>query len=279
LFCSLLDADDETELVSATLRYGALEEAYETLPYILRSLFVNAAHKPPPEIVEVEKRIPVYVEKNPPVRSEVVRETVSKASGPSGGWQGPPEQTDPAAGWKHRLVFLNLRAGPSFRSYQAGNLVTPSASIVTFDAGFESELHFFKALALQLGLGLALDHAEYRQSPSNPWSVVYATSVISVPFMAKYIFNPSPLTTLGPCLGGYATLPMLGAAKPPPFGLLGGLELSVKTGLGILLFDLRYSMDLGNTGIIESAIVYYRTFLTLSAGIKFGFIDKQKNSD
>jgi hypothetical protein len=270
LICALLDAEEGTEIVSTALLYGSLEEADETLPYILRSIFLNAAHKPPPEIVEVEKEKPVYI--------EVIKETgtdPSKQTGRSAGRKGSSGQTGPGEdGWKYRWVFLNLRAGPSLRYYLGGNSATPSASIITFDAGFEAEAHFLNFLALQLGLGFALDQAEYRQSPLNPWSVVYATSVIVAPAMAKFIFNPSPLTTLGPYFGAYATFPLLGAAKPAPWGLLGGLDLSVKTGLGVLLFDIRCAMDMGLTGIMESSVVYYRTFLTLSAGYKFGFIER-----
>jgi hypothetical protein len=256
LTCSLLDAKDEREMVSTALLYHAVEEAYEMLPYVIWSMFANAPLKQPPpekEIVEIEKEIPVYI--------EVVRE-VEKP--------GSPATTEPPDAWKYRRVFLNARAGLSSRCYLAVSDTAPSASILTFDGGVESELHFFDVLALQLGLNFALDRTEYRRSPSNPSPLVYATSVLSAPLMVKYLFNPSPLTILGLCLGAYATFPLMGASAPPPFGLLAGLDLSVKTGLGVILFDLRYSADLGNTDLVDSAIAYHRMFLTLSAGYKFG---------
>jgi hypothetical protein len=103
---------------------------------------------------------------------------------------------------------------------------------------------------------------------------VYATSILSVPFMVKYVFNPSPLTALAPFLGLYATLPLMGASRPPPLGFLGGLDLSVKTGLGVLLFDLRGSMDLGRTDVADSVVAYQRVFITLSAGYKFGLLQR-----
>jgi hypothetical protein len=239
LACSLVDTKNERELVSTALGYDRVEETYEMLPYIIWSMFANASLKqqePEKEIVEIEKEVPVYI--------EVVREVEKPVL---------PEQTEPSGDWKRRRVFLNLRAGLSSRYYRAAGDAAPIASTLTFDAGVESELHLFDFLAVQLGLGFSLDQAEYRRSPSDP----------------------SPLTTLGPYLGPYATIPLLGTTTPPPLGLLGGLDLSVKTGIGIILFDLRCAVDLGSTGVVDGALDYHRMFITLSAGYKFGFLRKR----
>jgi hypothetical protein len=257
LLCSLVDAKNETEIASATLLYNATEETYGMLPYMVWTVFSNAPLKqgaPEREIAEIEGRVPAYLD--------------ARGTAGSPGGAGPPDA------WKHRRVFLNLRAGLSSRYYLGGSDSAPTASILTFDGGLESELCLFNVLALQLGLNFALDQAEYRRSPSNPTPMVCATSVMSVPLMVKYIFNPSPLTNLGPYLGAFWTSALLGAAKPPPFGLLAGLDLSAKTGMGVLLFDLRYGVDLGRTDTVYSVISYHRMFVTLSGGYKFGFIKR-----
>jgi hypothetical protein len=260
LTCSLLDAKNEREITSTALLYSTIEETYNMLPYMVWSLLSSAPLKqrePEKEIVEIEKT-PVYFD----------------ARGGGGGGGGAarfPADAGPPDAWKRRWVFLNARAGLSSRYYLGSGDSTPTASILTFDGGVESELHLFKFLALQLGVNFALDQAEYRRSPSNPTPMVYATSVLSVPLMVKAVFNPSPLTTLGPYLGAHWTTPLLGPARPPPFGLLGGLDLSVKAGPGVLFFDLRYSLDLGATDVVDSPISYRRMFITLSAGYKLGF--------
>ena len=254
LECSLLDAKNETEIATTSLLYNTVEETYGMLPYMVWTVLSNAPLKqaePGREIVEIEKRVPVYLDAR--------------------GAALPREEAGPPDAWKDRRVFLNLRAGLSSRYYIGGSDSAPTASILTFDGGLESEWRLFDFFALQLGLNFALDQAEYRRSPSTPAPMVYATSVLSVPRMAKYIFNPSALTSLGPYLGAYWTVPLLGSAYPPPLGLLAGLDLSVKTGLGIVLFDLRYSVDLGLTDIADSDIFYHRMFITLSGGYKFGF--------
>jgi hypothetical protein len=247
LVCALLDAKNEKEIASVTLLYNATEETYGMLPYMIWTVFSNApVTQTAQETAETEARVPVRLD----ARAARL-----------------PEE----AAWKARRMFLNARAGLSSRYYLGDGDSAPTASILTFDGGLESELYILDVLALQLGLNFALDQAEYRRSPSNPLPMVYATSVLSVPLMAKYIFNPSPITSLGPYLGAYWTSPLLGSARPPPFGLLGGLDLSLKTSLGVILFDLRYSVDLGRTDIEDSAISYHRMFVTLSGGYKFGF--------
>ena len=250
LVCSLLDPHNETELAAASLLYDAIEETYEMLPSLVRTVFSGAplqqgAGK---ETAENETVVPVYLDA-----------------------RGPPEEAGSSDVWKKRRVFLNARAGLSSRYYLGRSDSAPTASILTFDGGLESEFHLFDFLALQLGVNFALDQAEYRRSPSNPVPMVYAASVLSVPLMAKYMFNPSALATLGPYLGAYWTVPLLGSVLPPPLGLLAGLDLSVKTGLGVLLFDIRYSVDLGLTDIADSDISCHRMFITLSGGYKFGF--------
>jgi hypothetical protein len=255
LACVLLDARNEREIASTELAYNMMEDTYETLPYFIWSLFANAPLQ--------QRRTETLVSRETPVRVERVR----AAERP-----GSPEETAAAEEWKRRLVFLNARAGLSSRFYLAGSATAPSASIFTFDVGLEPEIHFFDFLALQLGLNFSLDRAEYQRSPLNPVPIVYTTSVLSIPLMAKYIFSLSPQATLGPSLGAYAIFPLLGVASPPPFGLLAGLDASVKTGLGVLLFDLRYSVDLGVTGVSDGSVAYRRMFLTLSAGYKFGFV-------
>jgi hypothetical protein len=260
LVCSLLDAKAEKEIFSTVLRYQGVEDAYAMLPDFIGALFSALPLKPPETATATES-------------AEITEETPA-----SGGAAGETEETAPRedAGqpdaWKSWRLFLNARVGLSSRYYLAVSDAAPGASAITCEAGVEPELRLLDFLALQLGLDFSLDRAEYRRSPSNPVAIVYATSVLSVPFMVKYIFNPTPLTTLGPCLGLFVTVPLMGAARPPPFGLLGGLDLSVKTSLGIILFDLRASVDLGRTDATDGFVAYHRVFVTLSAGYQFGLL-------
>jgi hypothetical protein len=236
---TLFDVKAEREIITNGLTYvSEMEETYATLPYLLWSIFANAPLKPGSGNAEN-----------------------------SGG-------AEPLDLWKYRWVFINPRIGPSFRYYRADSNDKPSVSIFTFDAGIEPELHFFDFLALQTGINLALDKAEYQRSLANPATITYSTIILSVPLAVKYIFNPSKRFTLGLYLGTYTSIASLGASKPPPFGALAGLDLGVKTGIGVLLLDLRFSADLGTAQVSDSPISYNRMFITLSAGYKFGLIKR-----
>ncbi|WP_010258107.1 hypothetical protein [Treponema primitia] len=250
---TLFDVEDEIDIVSTELPFAVKEDTYETLQPVLRSVFASA----PLKEVSTELQI-VQVEKIRSLQNRLMRT--------------PPDA------WKHRWIFLNARAGISSRFYTAIDDSMPSTSGITYDIGVEPEFHVLTFLALQLGLNLALDRAEYQRSPGNPTSIVYSTSILSVPFTVKYIFDLSDSFTLGPYVGGYATFPLLGASTPPPVGILAGLDFGVKTGVGVLLFDLRYSADLGNTVVSESTIPlsYNRMFITLSAGYRFGFLKRSR---
>ncbi|WP_411047953.1 hypothetical protein [Treponema primitia] len=257
---SLFDAKDEREIVSTDLFYTKTEETYEMLPFVIWSMFASAPLKQVTrevEIVEVE----VEVEKEVPVYIEVIREVEKPAL---------PERIEPVDTWKYRWIFINARLGASFRYYRADSSDKPSASILTVDAGIEPEVHLFDFLAVQLGINFALDKAEYQRSPANPTTIAYSTAILSVPLLVKYIFNPADRFTLGPYVGGYLSVPFMGTSRPPPVGVLAGLDLGAKMGQGTLLFDLRYSMDLGTTDVFDYKITYNRMFITLSAGYKFG---------
>jgi hypothetical protein len=239
---TLFDTGAEREIITSGLTYkNEMEETYETLPYLLWSIFANAPLK--------------------------------QGDGEAGIFRLPGEAGSPDA-WKHRWVFINARLGPSFRYYRAGSSDNPSTSILTFDAGVEPEVRFFNFLALQPGINFTLDKVEYQRSRANPTAITYSTALLSIPLSVKYIFNPADRFALGLYLGGYANIPLLGASKPPLFGILAGLDLGVKTWAGVLLFDFRYSIDLGTTKVFDSAISYNRMFITLSAGYKFGLMKR-----
>jgi hypothetical protein len=256
LVCSLLDAKQERELVSISLLYTAPEETLPMLPYMLWSLFSNAPlewRDPKLAIVEIKGEAPVQGGENADLA---------------------PEYAEAPEAWKNPRLFFNARAGLSVRFY-IGEDSIPTTSILTFEGGLESEIRLLDFFALQLGLNFALDQVEYQHPPPTPDPFVYSTSIMSIPLMAKFFLHPSTRTILGLYLGSYWTVPLLGMTEPPPFGFLGGLDLAVKTRLGVLFLDLRYSMDLGRTGIMDSPISYHRMFASICGGYKIGIVKRQ----
>jgi hypothetical protein len=165
-------------------------------------------------------------------------------------------------------LYLNARLGVSARYYRDAAEDIPV--IITADGGIEGELHPFKFLALQFGLNYAMDWDPKTSAPLK------GSSILSTPVMLKFIFNPGTASTLGFYGGGYMSFAHWGPTSPPPFGVLGGLDVAVSAGPGAVLFDLRYSKDLGSTGIQDGEFTAYnRMFLTFSIGYKFGFINRK----
>jgi hypothetical protein len=187
------------------------------------------------------------------------------ANGTRGSVDLPDNDSD---AWKHKVLFLNARLGVSNRYFLSKGV--PDALIFTGDAGIEGEVHPFNFFALQFGANYAMD---WDPRVSSPLSGTY---IVSIPFMAKFLLNTSKATTLGIYGGGYANFPILGKTTPPPFGVLAGLDLAVHAGPGAVLFDIRYSADMGNTDAEDDKIESYnRMFLTFSAGYKIGFIKRK----
>jgi hypothetical protein len=148
--------------------------------------------------------------------------------------------------------------------------------VFTFDTGIEPEIHFGNFLALQGGVDFARDSAEYRTAGGKDDK--YSTYTLSFPLMMKGIFNPGK-HTLGFYGGAYISIPVPTSVpeitEMPLYGILGGLDFAAKAGPGALLFDLRFSWDMGNTDIPDTDYAYHRMFITLSAGYKFGFIKRK----
>jgi hypothetical protein len=260
LLLSLVNAKEEREIVSTDLAYTEKEETYEMLPFVLWSMFSGAPLKQVVteiEYVEVEKEVPVYI--------EVIREVEKKK----------PEPTDE---WKNRWLFVNAKLGVSPRFYLSAAPGQPDAMNFTFEGGIEPEISIpflFDSIAVQLGINFALDRMEYQRSPINPMMISYSTYILSIPILVKYVFNPGSLTSLGSYLGAYFPIPLLGVSTPPFLGLIAGLDFNYKTaGPGALVFDLRYSMDLGSSSVSDGSISYNRIFVTLSVGYKLGFISR-----
>jgi hypothetical protein len=280
---TLIDAEGK-ELVSADLVFSKAEDVFSRFPNILRDMLneqplkQSAANKAAanPGMAAADQRPGNTVSPNPDTTAAAeatAAETTTTATAVAAANQQSdvPPSND---AWKQRILFLNARIGASNRYYLSDS--NPNVSIFTVDTGLEMEIHPVTVFALQFGINYALDRAEY-QRLSTP--IVYSTSVLSVPFMLKYIFNPGLKTTLGLYLGGYTSFAVLGITKPPPFGVLGGLEFAINPGekRGAVFFDLRYSADIGSTAVRDDIITSYkRMFLTLSVGYKCGLGNRKR---
>jgi hypothetical protein len=285
---TLLNARED-ELASGDLVFTRPQEAYDKFPEVLESMFEGQPLRQSPAagVSAVPGTADAQSTANGVGGAPGTAAAQSTANGVGGvpgtaGAQSAANGVNAAPGgaaedlrsdaWKRKVLFLNARIGVSNRYYLNDTADRP---IFTVDGGLEGELHLFKFLALQFGVNYALDRAEYQSQGAT--SRVHSTSVLSIPVMLKFIFNPSTATTLGFFGGTYANHALLGPTEPPLFGVLAGIETAVKAGPGAILFDLRGSRDLGSTDVHDDpSISYDRMFFTFSVGYKFGFLTRKR---
>jgi hypothetical protein len=280
LVLALLNPGD-VELASRDLVFTYPDQAYARFPEVLDYLFAGQPLRQRPAAGVSAAPGTMAAAARKPATGVNVQPGAAADQGPVSGepetaaaiqpGESPVSSTGASSldAWKHNWLFLNARLGVSNRYFltKAGE---PAVLLFTGEAGIEPEFHFANFFALQFGLNYAMDWDPRNSSPLN------GTYILSVPFMAKFIFNTSTATTLGIYGGGYASFAILGQTTPPPLGILAGADLAIKAGPGAVLFDVRFSADMGSTDAEDDNIESYnRMFLTLSAGYKIGFVKRK----
>jgi hypothetical protein len=269
LVLTLLNPRD-VELASRDLVFTHPDQAYARFPEVLEYLFAGQPLRQRP--AARVSALPGAAVAQGPVSGVDAQPGTAAAQGPADGVSAESEtaaaglQSEGSAldAWKYKWFFLNARIGISSRFFLKKENIL-DVLIFTGEAGIEGEFHLFNFLALQGGLDYAMDWDPRTSTPLN------GSFIMSVPFMAKFIFNTGTAATMGIYGGGYANFAILGNTSPPPLGILAGLDFALKAGPGAVLFDIRYSADLGNTGVLDNKVESYnRMSLTLSAGYKFG---------
>jgi hypothetical protein len=213
-----------------------------------------------------------------------------------------PEQAETAAddsGYAGKWLYLGVRVGPSLRFY------TPSGDTphtggdtqsVSMETAFQGSVQILSFLSVQGELVFTWDNAlvwNYQGTSGAidryTWS--YTGFSLQFPLMARLDFYPGSFR-VSPFFGVYCLLPLgkLKQTNPlnndsyswswrvsPPVGLLGGLSGALKLGPGMIIADIRYAADLGDTegGDIKA---YRRRDLSLTVGYELGFFTKNRGT-
>jgi hypothetical protein len=186
--------------------------------------------------------------------------------------------------WKNKWIYLRPQAGGSVRHYKTEKIDAWTMGF-TFDAGLRAAVQFFTfmpgtavmSFSLQTGADLTQDKASFRGyglvgDKINAISVDDTGLSLSIPAVLKFNFKPGRFTS-GIYTGGYFLLPLDSATYTSPFGITAGLDFGVKTGIGALIFDLHWGMDLGMKEIDDPGENYARNMFSLVVGYEFGFIN------
>jgi hypothetical protein len=211
-----------------------------------------------------------------------------------------PEESDTAAGetdYANKWLFLGVRAGPSLRFYTPSG-DTPytggDSQVLSMDTAFQASVQVLSFLSIQGEAVFTWDNApvwNYRGQSGkiDRYTHDYAGFSLQFPLMARLNLYPGKFRVspfFGACyllaLGEITETNSLDDDSQswlwrvsPPFGLLGGLNTAFKLGPGMLVADIRYTVDLGEPEPLEGGTkTYLRRALSLTVGYEFGFFTK-----
>ncbi|MDR1238878.1 MAG: hypothetical protein LBK27_02075 [Treponema sp.] len=207
-----------------------------------------------------------------------------------------PEKT----GWKEKRIGLGFRSGVSHRWYTEPEQFAPGAQALNFEGGLFASVYLNSVLSVQAELDFTFDNLVYRGiddvGGAGEYSPVYVNEKYTAyslvfPVIVKANFKPGRFR-LAPFGGLYAFVP-LGEApyrKNPtgesasfswssaaPLGFTLGLEAAMKLGPGLLLADFRGGGDFSARVMEDDKnTAYRRSFVTITLGYAWGFIDMGK---
>jgi hypothetical protein len=201
------------------------------------------------------------------------------------------------AGYTNRWLYLGARLGPSLRFYTPSG-DTPhtggDTQTVSMETAFQASVRILSFLSIQGEAVFTWDNAlvwNYKGQSGviDRYTLSYTGFSLQFPLMARFDFYPGRFR-VSPFFGAYYLLP-LGKLEEtnslnsgshswswrvsPPLGLLVGLNGALKLGPGMIVADIRYAADLGDTkgGDIKA---YSRRALSLTVGYEFGFFAKNR---
>ncbi|MDR2478725.1 MAG: hypothetical protein LBD48_05365 [Treponema sp.] len=191
----------------------------------------------------------------------------------------PVERVSPAPlwtndSWRNKWLYAGVLANWAPRFYSNKNSASAAAN---FGFSFLGEVHFYEHLALETGFEYGEDQA------IAPGDIVVKTFSLGFPLLLKGVFKPGLYYMVEPYGGILINAPLSGVIKLPFAALAAGVQMGTRAGLGALILDFRFAMDLGRTELDAEydvpALDFQRTMLKLGIGYKMGFFDRNKESE
>ncbi|AEF84584.1 hypothetical protein TREPR_0177 [Treponema primitia ZAS-2] len=270
LSITLSSVREGRELVAQELFYTRVEESYEQLPFLVWQMMANA-----PFLVS---------EAPPPVVIAPPSDTSENNSGRIANIVNLVNAVPDDDSWKHKWIYLGGKIGLSPRLYSPSG---DDFDVWTFtgEAGVDAGIHVVNFLTIQTEAIFSLDNAEFSslKAASADGTVAagakgkYTTPLFTIPFLVKGVIKPGTSYLVEPYGGIYTTIALTEDSKPSPLGWCAGLDFGIKSGAGILVFDMRFNMDLlNNTTVKDKRVEYQRYVISVTAGFRTGFMNRRQ---
>jgi len=173
----------------------------------------------------------------------------------------------PENDWRDRRLFIGASALWATRIYTGDQ---QSINLANFGIGVYSEFRFLESVAAEAGFGLAPDWVVIKDQHDNATN--YRDMMLEVPVLLKLVLKPGDIFLLEPYSGVSFNFPLLDVTSPPQISWIIGYQHGIQTGPGVLTFDFRFSMDIGDSSLKELPdIQYQRNSVYIGIGYKYGF--------
>jgi hypothetical protein len=198
-------------------------------------------------------------------------------------------EADRKRAWKNKWLYFGLRGGGSLRTYTLNEDIPaeiPDKGF-TFEGAAQLSFQFTSFLALQAEGIFTRDTVKYQGTEGYEASLTSLS--VMLPLALKFTFRPGPVL-IAPFGGAYFNLPVGDMAFESndgkesysfsqSIGVMGGLDLGLKLGPGVLFLDARLAMDLGDTSVSDSGgtlQIYKREpMLSVSMGYEIGIFNRK----
>jgi len=145
-----------------------------------------------------------------------------------------------------------------------------SFGLLGFGVKLGAEFHFLKFLSVGAGAQVTWEQVD---APDN----AITDFLLETPLSIKYVLKLAENYALEPYGGVSLNFSLGNNIQPSMFSWFTGVQFGIKDKkeLGMLVFDIRFSMDFSNASIPDEDIEYQRYCLQVAVGYKFGFIQRR----
>lgn len=243
----------------------------------------------------------IVMEKRPAPARETAKAAAVSASPAAQTAAASKAREKKPVNYLNRWLYLGGRIGGAFSTYRLDGFKEyelDAGQSLAYEASLLLGFRFLSFMSIQAEAVFSPDTAMF-QAPAiqslvgNPfifYTEIYKSKSLIFPMVLKFPIQLNYLL-LSPYAGVFITLPLgemeKASADPQgsegsfafeqslPLGLLGGMEMGVALGPGLVFVDLRYGHDLGNTQVSDDrGLKYIRNRITVSLGYQFALFDK-----
>lgn len=172
--------------------------------------------------------------------------------------------------WRNKRLYLNINFLWVPRVYTGQQ---QSVNIAGVGAEALVDFHIFRFLAVKAGVEITPEWVVMSSRPEEQTQDMIMSGTAALAF----VLRPQDIFMLEPYVGAQYNFSLQNKTEPYPISWTAGFQLGIRTGLGIITIDPRFSMDIGESKIDPNIDTrqYWRYTMHLGIGYKIGFFNRK----